>query len=57
MTTDHEGLISQTTDNAPLDIYSHPLGNRHVVCYVYFPRKAMNNAFLMASPTYKPARR
>jgi len=39
-----------------LDIYSHSLGNRHATCYVYFSRKAMNRAFLMATPTYNESR-
>jgi len=39
-----------------LDIYSHSLGNRHATCYVYFLRKAMYYAILMASPTSNTSR-
>jgi len=46
----------QDIDAVLVDIYSHGFGNRHATCYVYFPRKAMNTAFLMATPTYNQSR-
>jgi len=46
----------EAADAIVLDIYSHSFGNRHATCYVYFPRKAMNYAFLMASPTFNETR-
>jgi len=54
--TAHGGPGGEDIDVIVLDIYSHPFGNRHAPCYVSYPRKAMNNAFLMASPTYNESR-
>jgi len=54
--TVRDGTSGEGIDVIVLDIYSHPLGNRHAPCYVSYPRKAMNIAFLMASPTYKESR-
>lgn len=52
----HRGVGSEGIDAIVLDIYSHSLRNRHATCYVYPPRKAMYNAFLMASPTTNESR-